>query len=91
MKLHIHILIKNIFLKEFYKFIFLNFSIAYRKPTGQKPVNCGFDKMPGQGEICAVDVSNFSDCSPQMGYSYNRSSPCVFLKLNKVYKFIYNY
>lgn len=51
---------------------------------GKNQQICDFDKPPAPGKVCAVDVGNFGPCSPQNGYSYNKSSPCIFVKLNKV-------
>lgn len=61
---------------------FLNFS-DYKESEGMS-VSCDFDKRPRPGEVCKVDINNFGPCSQNVDYGYNSSSPCVFLKLNRV-------
>jgi sodium/potassium-transporting ATPase subunit beta len=51
---------------------------------GQNQITCGFDSPPGPGQVCALDVSKWAPCTSEEGYGYARSSPCVFLKLNRV-------
>ena len=35
--------------------------------------------------MCEVDVKDWGDCSRDQFFNYYRSSPCIFLKLNKIY------
>ncbi|XP_018325786.1 sodium/potassium-transporting ATPase subunit beta-1 [Agrilus planipennis] len=61
---------------------------AYKKKVEvnkQNQVNCDFDRPPQNGQVCTVDLDSFGPCSPTNEYGYNSSSPCVFLKLNKIY------
>lgn len=48
---------------------------------------CSFEKEAGPGKVCSVDVSQWGPCSREKGYGYNNSSPCFFLKLNRVCNF----
>ena len=57
------------------------------KGGGRNQVQCEFDKGLGHGKVCAVDVQSWGPCAPSANYSYNRASPCFFLKLNKVCTF----
>lgn len=60
-------------------------SEAYQKnQTGEPFVNCNFDKHPTEDEVCMTNIENLGNCSPEKLYGYNSSSPCVFLKLNRV-------
>lgn len=47
---------------------------------------CSNDKLPSGGKVCPVDVSDrtFKGCTNSNDYGYSESSPCIFLKLNKV-------
>lgn len=41
--------------------------------------------MPGDGQVCKLDISKFDVCTNAHAYGYNNSSPCIFLKLNRIY------
>lgn len=66
------------------------YELAYTNKTlmkggGRNQVQCDFDKLARPGEVCAVDIErNFGPCSESNGFGYNKSAPCVYLKLNKV-------
>jgi len=62
---------------------------AYRVPQklpggGKNQQICDFDQPPQEGKVCAVNVKDFYPCTTEMGYGFNRSSPCIFVKLNRV-------
>nr|CAI5818551.1 unnamed protein product [Callosobruchus analis] len=58
----------------------------YKAPqTGENFVNCNFDKPPGPKQVCITSVDKLGNCHPSKKYGYNSSSPCVFLKLNRIY------
>lgn len=68
----------------------------YHDPTllpggGKNQVLCDFDTPPTSGNVCAVDVSQLGPCSRNEGYSYNKSAPCIFVKLNRIYGWIPQY
>lgn len=52
---------------------------------GKNQQVCNFDKPPAPGKVCEMNVKELKECSQIQGYSYNRSSPCVFIKLNRIY------
>jgi len=53
---------------------------------GRNQVQCTFDNPAGFGQTCAVNIEkNFGPCSDINGYGYNKSAPCIYLKLNKIY------
>lgn len=61
----------------------------YRKPgltpgRGQNIYNCDYDRPPGRGQVCDVDVKNWHPCISENNFNYHKSAPCIFLKLNKV-------
>lgn len=52
---------------------------------GRNQVQCTFDNPPAFGQVCAVNIEkNFGPCSELHGFGYNKSAPCIYLKLNKV-------
>ncbi|CAG9823487.1 unnamed protein product [Phaedon cochleariae] len=53
--------------------------------TGKNYVPCNFDKPPQEGKVCMTTVESLKNCSPERKYGYNSSSPCIFLKLNKIF------
>ncbi|KDR15243.1 Sodium/potassium-transporting ATPase subunit beta-2 [Zootermopsis nevadensis] len=62
----------------------------YRMPQklpggGKNQQVCDFDRPPQEGMVCEVNVKKFQPCTREMGYGFNRSSPCIFIKLNKIY------
>ncbi|XP_055545950.1 sodium/potassium-transporting ATPase subunit beta-2-like [Wyeomyia smithii] len=66
------------------------FLAPYNDPTllpggGKNQVICDFNTPPTGGNVCAVDVSKLGPCSTSEGYSYNKSAPCIFIKLNRIY------
>lgn len=44
---------------------------------------CGFGKLPPPGAVCDVDVQNLEPCIQENHFSFHKSSPCIFLKLNR--------
>lgn len=55
---------------------------------GQNIYNCKYDSLPPPGQVCDVNIKDFDKCTQENNYSYHKSSPCVFLKLNKIYGWI---
>jgi len=55
---------------------------------GKNSVNCDFGKPPKPGMVCNVNLNDFGPCSPKENYGYNTSSPCIFLKLNRIYNWV---
>jgi len=52
--------------------------------------NCNFQNgvTAGNGEFCNLDVSKIPECSNTTGYGYYTGTPCVVIKLNKIYDFV---
>lgn len=55
---------------------------------GQNIYNCDYTSPPPAGQVCDVDIKNWSPCTQENNYNYHRSAPCIFLKLNKIYGWI---
>lgn len=54
-------------------------------------IACNFEKRPDPNQACAVDTNDFGPCSPEFDYGLNTSSPCVFLKLNRIFGWVPEY
>ncbi|XP_075212360.1 sodium/potassium-transporting ATPase subunit beta-2-like [Lycorma delicatula] len=54
---------------------------------GHNQMICDYNIPPQPGKVCAVDINSASwgPCIHKANYSYSRSSPCIFLKLNRIY------
>lgn len=46
---------------------------------------CDFDSKPSKKQVCRLDVDNFGECGRNNSYGYKSNSPCIFLKLNRIY------
>lgn len=67
-----------------------DFLEVYKRPgltpgRGQNIYNCDFDRPPKPGQVCDVDVKLLAPCTEENYFMYHQSSPCVLLKLNKIY------
>lgn len=58
---------------------------------GQNAHNCDYGNRPPPGMVCDVDIKDFGSCIQENHYNYHRSSPCIFLKLNKIFGWRPNY
>lgn len=58
---------------------------------GENTFNCKYSQPPPPGKVCDVNVKDFKKCTQENNYSYHKSSPCIFLKLNKIYGWVPNY
>lgn len=70
----------------------LYFSV-YKTPglttgRGQNIFGCNYNQPPPPGKVCDVNIKDFKKCTQENYYSYHKSSPCIFLKLNKIYGWI---
>ncbi|XP_050101378.1 sodium/potassium-transporting ATPase subunit beta-2-like [Anopheles aquasalis] len=66
-----------------------DFLSSYR-PSGQSSDdvqvhNCSYNEPPPKGKVCEVDIKQYGPCTQENHYSYHKSAPCIFLKLNKIY------
>lgn len=72
------------------------FISVYKTPgltsgRGQNIFNCKYTSPPPPGKVCDVNIKDFSHCTQENHYSYHKSSPCIFLKLNKIYGWVPEY
>lgn len=59
--------------------------VAYMDETKvENRVDCDFDHPPPEGKVCNVPATSWDPCTAQKKYNFPKSSPCIFLKLNKV-------
>ncbi|KAK7576327.1 hypothetical protein V9T40_012613 [Parthenolecanium corni] len=63
---------------------------VYKKPgqtpgQGQNIFNCYYNQLPNPGQVCFVDVKLLGPCTEENFYMYHLSSPCIILKLNRIY------
>lgn len=58
---------------------------------GTNQVICDFKTPPTGGNVCAVEVNKLAPCVAEDGYSYNKSAPCIFIKLNRIYGWVPEY
>ncbi|KAM3959170.1 sodium/potassium-transporting ATPase subunit beta-2 [Aphomia sociella] len=68
----------------------IDFLSVYKKKgqtagTGQNIFDCDFDKLPPPGKVCDLDVRAWEPCIQENHFSFHKSSPCIFLKLNRIY------
>jgi sodium/potassium-transporting ATPase subunit beta len=52
---------------------------------GQNIYNCDYGQEPPRGQVCDVDIKAWAPCVQENHYNYHKSSPCIFLKLNKIF------
>lgn len=57
--------------------------LAYRDNSSNVYYGCNFLNAPPKGKTCGVNLDAFSPCSSDNRYSYDKASPCVFLKLSQ--------
>lgn len=65
--------------------------------SGAKSVNCDFDRSPRENEVCTFPVASLGasqkknpsakehKCNKEDFFGYADKSPCIFLKLNKIF------
>ncbi|KAF7989745.1 hypothetical protein HCN44_008419 [Aphidius gifuensis] len=68
----------------------VKFLEEYKKPgstpgRGANIKDCDYTRLPGPGQVCVVDTRGLGTCTEEDFFGYHKSSPCVFLKLNKIY------
>ncbi|CAG9121751.1 unnamed protein product [Plutella xylostella] len=68
----------------------IDFLSVYKKKgqtagAGQNIFNCDFRNPPPHGKVCDVDIRGWEPCIDENHFSFHKSSPCIFLKLNKIY------
>ncbi|XP_065202185.1 sodium/potassium-transporting ATPase subunit beta-1-like isoform X2 [Planococcus citri] len=66
------------------------FKAEYMKNTS-KAVNCTYGTKLKNDEFCRVPLDIFGKCSKIHGYGYAIGKPCVFIKLNRIYRWVPEY
>lgn len=57
-------------------------------PHSVNRVKCDFDYPPKEEQVCSVEVDSFPSCNKEKNYGFDKGSPCIFLKLNKIYNWL---
>lgn len=58
---------------------------------GANHMHCKPGVNPPPGKVCVFDTKSFGPCAPEHGYGYHSSSPCIFLKLNRIFDWLPEY
>jgi sodium/potassium-transporting ATPase subunit beta len=64
------------------------FLATYTESKSDNRVACSFDSPAPDGRVCDVEMGNFAPCIKENRYNYPKGSPCIFLKLNKIFNWI---
>lgn len=59
-----------------------------RNGTGSNKMSCDFDQPAKKGRVCDVDMNKFQSCGPAHSFGYSSTSPCIFLKLNRIINWV---
>uniref|UniRef100_A0A8D9BF60 Sodium/potassium-transporting ATPase subunit beta-2 n=3 Tax=Cacopsylla melanoneura TaxID=428564 RepID=A0A8D9BF60_9HEMI len=67
-----------------------DFLEVYKDPTllpdNAQQMDCDFDNPPHMERVCKVEVErHVGPCTSAFGYGYVAGTPCVFVKLNKIF------
>lgn len=59
---------------------------------GNVPIKrCSYGEPPALGQVCDVNVRLWEECSPEQYFNFHRNSPCIFLKLNRIFGWVPQY
>lgn len=63
--------------------------IVYKTPgltsgRAQNIFNCNYNQPPPPGSVCDVNLKSYGPCVQENNYSYHKSSPCVFINLDRI-------
>ncbi|XP_967342.1 sodium/potassium-transporting ATPase subunit beta-1 [Tribolium castaneum] len=58
---------------------------------GKNYQQCDYEIAVKEGHVCAVEVDKFGPCTAENNYGFNSTSPCVFLKLNRIFGWVPDY
>ncbi|XP_047041943.1 sodium/potassium-transporting ATPase subunit beta-2-like [Helicoverpa zea] len=71
--------------KELSKFLAVYKRDGKKAGASQNIHNCDFQLPAPAGKVCDVDISAWGPCLEDNHFAYQKSTPCVFLKLNKIF------
>ncbi|KAL9705699.1 hypothetical protein quinque_009217 [Culex quinquefasciatus] len=60
---------------------------AYHEEEDNR-VDCSFDTPPPEGKVCRVPMNEWGPCTKANRYNFKKKSPCIFLKLNKIFNWV---
>ncbi|KAF4527772.1 hypothetical protein B566_EDAN015828 [Ephemera danica] len=66
------------------------FLTVYKKADGnsntnQNRIECNYNTPVPEGKVCDVNIENWTPCISSNHFNYQKSGPCIFLKLNKIF------
>lgn len=61
------------------------FVLAFKTNSSDKLIVDCADQKPVEKQSCRVDLAAFHPCTAEKGYGFKEGTPCIFLKLNKIY------
>ncbi|KAL6430173.1 hypothetical protein ACFW04_007730 [Cataglyphis niger] len=66
-----------------------------KKPSDPKVhierVHCDYNRPAPPGKVCDVDMTDWGQCTKTKFYGFDKSAPCIFLKLNKIFGWVPQY
>lgn len=66
--------------------IFLEYYVPSKIAKGNGQIKtCSYSDYPARGEVCEVEVRDWGECNRDQFFNYHKNSPCIFIKLNKIY------
>lgn len=51
-------------------------------------VVCDFNSPPKPDQVCIVEPKLWGPCTQENGYGFNKSAPCVLLKINRIFSWV---
>ncbi|EDW02898.1 sodium/potassium-transporting ATPase subunit beta-1 [Drosophila grimshawi] len=60
----------------------------YNHTEGRQMKHCDPSQVHNPDDVCVVDIAKFGPCSSANSYGYRTGTPCVFLKLNKIFDWV---
>ncbi|KAH9636192.1 hypothetical protein HF086_007144 [Spodoptera exigua] len=75
----------NFWVKELSQFLAVYKRDGKKSGASQNIHNCDFKLPAPAGKVCDVDISAWGPCLEENHFAYQKSTPCVFLKLNKIF------
>lgn len=83
---NIHTIITTISFTEYYT------PSKIEKGNGQIKT-CSYSDYPNPltNEVCEVDVRDWGECNKDQFFNYHKNSPCIFIKLNKIFGWVPEY
>jgi len=57
--------------------------------AGEHMVDCNFGQPAPKGKVCRFDINSLgSNCTRENNFGYDRGSPCVLIKINRIFDWV---